>query len=142
MIEIVYCALAGFLITVQSSFNSRLSEKIGGIETVATAHLVGLLGSILMVLIIGKGDFLKINEVNKLYWTGGLLGVIIVFGITSSVGVLGPSLSMGIVVISQVITGLLIEWNGFFEHEKLKFAFNQPIGVILMLAGLIILKLK
>lgn len=142
MIEIFYCALAGFLITVQSSFNSRLSEKIGGIETVATAHLIGLIGSLLMLWMIGKGDFSKIHEVNKLYLTGGLLGVIIVFGITSSVGVLGPSLSMGIVVISQVMTGLLIEWNGLFEHEKLKFALNQPIGVILMIAGLFLLKIK
>lgn len=142
MPEIIYCALAGLLITTQSSFNARLNEKIGGIETVTLAHFIGLIGSLIALYFIGKGDFSKIQEVNKLYLTGGFLGVAIVFGITSSVGTLGPSLTMGIVVISQLIMGLIIEWGGLFGHEKINFSLNQPIGVILMIIGLIVLKAK
>lgn len=142
MAEIMYCAVAGLLISAQSSFNSRVSEKIGGIETVALAHFVGLIGSIILLFIIGRGDFTRLGEVNKTYITGGLLGVVIVLGITSSVGALGPSLTMGVVVVSQLLMGLLIEWFGLFGHEKIKFAFTQPLGIAIMVLGLFILKMK
>lgn len=142
MLEIIYCAVAGLLISAQSSFNSRVSEKIGGIETVALAHLVGFIGSVALLLIIGRGDFTKLGEVNKTYITGGLLGVVIVLGITSSVGALGPSLTMGVVVISQLLMGLLIEWVGLFGHDRIQFAYTQPLGIAIMVIGLFILKMK
>lgn len=142
MLAVFYCVISGLMISIQGSFNARMSEKIGTIETVTFTHLVGLITSLILLLIIGKGDLLKLGEAHKLYWTGGAMGVIIVFGVASSVGNLGPSLTMGIVVISQLIMGLLIEWAGLFEHEKIKFALNQPLGVAIMIVGLLVLKMK
>lgn len=142
MIEILYCTVAGLFISIQSSFNSHLSEKVGGMETVTITHLIGLITSLIILFFVGNGDISRIGEVNKLYLTGGVLGVAIVFGVTAGVGVLGPSMTMGIVVISQLAMGVIIELGGLFGHDRLKFSLNQPLGIAIMIVGLMILKMK
>ncbi|CDF58406.1 putative membrane protein [Thermobrachium celere DSM 8682] len=55
---------------------------------------------------------------------------------------LGPTYSVSTILISQLITAAVIDFFGLFGTEKIPFHFTKVVGVILMVAGIIIFKLK
>lgn len=57
MLGIIYSILAGFFITVQGVFNTRVGDKIGTLETTVVVHMVGLVTALLAVYLWGEGSF-------------------------------------------------------------------------------------
>lgn len=142
MLGIIYSILAGFFITVQGVFNTRVGDKIGTLETTVVVHMVGLVTALLAVYLWGEGSFKKIGEVNKLYLVGGMFGVIIIYSIMISFTLLGPTYAISILLITQLLVGLAIDAFGLFGTEKIQLAITKPIGILIMLAGIIVFQLK
>ena len=142
MIGVILSMLAGILIGIQGIFNTRLSDKIGLWETTAVVHAVGLLFSLLVIAIFAKGNISRIGEVNKIYLFGGVFGVIIVFCVMKGISLLGPTLSVSLVIISQLLICTLIDTFGWFGVTQVKFDFTKVAGLFLMILGLIVFKLK
>lgn len=142
MIGVILSMLAGILIGIQGIFNTRLSDKIGLWETTAVVHAVGLLFSLLVIAIFAKGNISRIGEVNKIYLFGGVFGVIIVFCVMKGISLLGPTLSVSLVIISQLLICTLIDTFGWFGATQVKFDFTKVAGLFLMIIGLIVFKLK
>ncbi|WDV46568.1 DMT family transporter [Clostridiaceae bacterium M8S5] len=139
---IIYSIIAGTLISVQSVFNARLGDKVGVIEATAIVHGVGLIVAIALASFFGDGDIKKITQVNKLYLIGGALGVMIIFSITKSIGILGGSFSITILLIAQLITITVIDLLGLFDTPKVQFDYTKPLGIFIMIVGIVVFKLK
>ncbi|MDP4178076.1 MAG: DMT family transporter [Bacillota bacterium] len=139
---IIFSIIAGICMSLQGVFNTRLSEKIGDWETSAIVQGSGLLLTLLILLFFGNGHFSNIKHVNKLYLSGGLLGVIIVFTVMKGMSSLGPGYAVGIILISQLIVAALIDIFGIFGTSKINFHYTQVIGIILMIIGVIVFKYK
>ena len=79
MLGILYSLFAGIFISLQSVFNTRVSNKIGLWETTVVVHAIGFAFAFIIMLIWGNGNFKKLESVNKLYLLGGAFGVLIIY---------------------------------------------------------------
>lgn len=142
MVGIVCSIIAGIFISLQGVFKTRLSDKIGLWETTLTVHGVGFVFALILVIILGGGNLKKIGEVNKFYLLGGMFGVLIVYGVMKGISLLGASVSTSILIIAQLVFATVIDTFGLFGSEKIKFDFTKPLGILVMIVGILIFKLK
>ncbi len=142
VIGITYSLFAGLFITLQSVFNTRISDKVGLWETTVIVHVVGLIFGLLMTIIVGKGSFKDIGQVNKIYLIGGVLGVMIVYSVMIGITSLGASLSIAIVVTTQLIFATIVDSFGLFGSPQIEFNFTKFLGILIMIIGIIIFKSK
>lgn len=140
MFGIIFSIIAGVAMSIQGVFNSRLSEKIGLWETNTLVQGSAFVLTLIVTFIWGKGNFKEIQNANKLYLTGGIIGVIITFTVMMSILKLGPTCAISIILVAQLIAAAIIDLFGLFDSEKLGFGFTKIIGVIVMIIGIIIFK--
>ena len=108
----------------QGVINTRLSEKIGLYESnvfvQGTAFVLGLVA----LWILGKGDFSAMTQVNKVYWLGGVLGLIITITVMLGIGNLSPTYAISIILISQLLVAAIIDAFGLLGAEKVAFTLS------------------
>lgn len=142
MIGWIMAVIAGAAMSVQGVMNTRLSEKIGLMESNAYVQGTAFLLSMLAAVLFGKGSFQKILTVPSLYWFGGVLGLVITLTVMVSIGQLSPTIAISVILITQLLTAALIDAFGVMESEKAAFSWNKYLGLILMIAGVVLFKLK
>lgn len=142
MLGIIYAIVSGISMSLQGVFNTRLGEKIGIWETNVLVQLIGLILTVAITLFAGKGNFKELTNANKLYLLGGVLGVIIIFTVMMSIGSLGTTYAIGIILISQITAAAIIDYFGLFGTEKINFTLKDLIGVAIMIIGIIVFKWK
>jgi bacterial/archaeal transporter family-2 protein len=128
--------------SLQGVFNTRLSDKIGPWETNTIVQSTGLALTLIILFFSHSGSYKKIGEVNKLYLIGGFIGVFIIFTVIQGIKTLGPTCSIAIILVAQLLSAACIDIFGLFDTKQLCFHFTKIIGVIIMVAGIIIFKLK
>jgi transporter family-2 protein len=139
---ILFSIAAGVFICLQSVFNTRLGDKIGFWETNTFVHGTGFAITFIVMMIIGNGSYAKIGEVNKLYLLGGLLGALILFCVMNAISALGATYSVAILLVTQLIAATLIDSLGLFNSPVIKFDISKLLGIVVMIAGIIIFKIK
>lgn len=142
MLGIVCAIISGIAMSIQGVFNTRLGEKIGVWETTVLVQAIALLCSLIIVFFYGDGSFSNLKTANKFYLLGGVLGVVITFTVIKSVGSMGPTLGIGIILIAQLLSAAIIDAFGLFGNEKIKFSLNNFIGIAIMIIGIVIFKWK
>ena len=123
-------AIAGATMAVQGAINTSLSKVIGLVESTLIVHITGLLTSL---LILG-GNYLysghlKFNFVSQAPWysfLGGILGVIIIFGVGNATTS---------IIAGQLLTAFVIDCFGFFGVQQVPFHWLKIVGLILIAAG-------
>lgn len=128
--------------SLQGVFNTRVSEKIGLWETNVFVQGTGFLVTLVILLIVGNGNFRAIKEVNKLYLLGGFLGAIIIFSVMQGISNMGPTCSIAIILVAQLTAAGLIDSFGLFNAEQIRFTLSKFIGIGIMIVGIIIFKWK
>ncbi|MGH4119052.1 DMT family transporter [Clostridium sp.] len=139
---LIFSIIAGICMSLQGVFNTRASEKIGLWETNVLVQGSGLILTLLILLIVGNGNFNAIKEVNKLYLLGGVLGSIIIFTVMQGITKLGPTYSIATILVAQLLAAGLIDSLGIFGANQIKFTLSKFIGVGTMIVGIIIFKWK
>ncbi len=142
MLGFIYAIISGISMSLQGVFNTRLGEKIGTWETNTLVQLTGLIVTLIVTVFIGKGDFKALSGANKIYLLGGAIGVVIIFTVMMSIGSLGTTCAIGIILVSQLVTAALIDYFGLFGSEKVNFTLKEFIGVAIMIIGIIVFKWK
>lgn len=142
MFAVISSLLAGICMGFQGVFNTRLNEKIGIWETNLVVQGIGLILTLLIVFTLGTGNLKNIKSCNKLYLSGGILGVIIVYTVIQGIGKLGPTCSTAIILVAQLVSASLIDAFGLFDTQRIKFDSPKIIGVLIMILGIIIFKYK
>ncbi|MDA3846706.1 MAG: DMT family transporter [Vallitaleaceae bacterium] len=133
--------VGGFVIVIQNVFNTNAGNKIGRWEMTTLVHGVGLVASIIVVLTIGKGNFKNITQVNPIYLLGGMLGVIIVASIITSVKNIGVVYTSMVMFFAQLLAGILVDHFGLFGLEKMPLSPSKIIGMVVVVGGLLIFRL-
>ena len=139
---IIFSLIAGILISLQSIFNARLSDKLGLWQTNTIVHGIGFLVSFIFFMIIKDGSLSKWNEVNKFYLLGGVFGAVIVYSVMQGITKLGPAYAIILMLVSQLIIALIIDTLGLFGTEKIALSANKAIGIVVMVVGIVVFKLK
>lgn len=142
MVGILFSLLTGILVSLQVVFNNRVSDKIGLWETTVIVHAVGLIFGIILMAVFGDGNLGKIGEVKKLYLIGGMFGVIIVYSSMVGIILLGAAFSTSVMLIAQLIVATAIDAFGLFGASRIEFDFIKLLGVLIMIIGIIVFKLR
>ena len=140
MLAIIYAIISGISMTLQGIFNTRLEEKVGTWEINAIVQGTALILTLVILMFFGNGNFKAVKEVNKLYLLGGILGVIIIFTVMKSIGSMGATVGIGIILIAQLASAGIIDAFGLFGTEKVSFGLREFIGVAIMIIGIVIFK--
>ncbi len=142
MLGVLFAVLAGAAMSVQGVMNTRLGEKIGMMESNAFVQGTAFLLSLLALLLFGKGNFKALMDTPKVYWLGGALGLAITLTVMLAIRDLSPTVAISIILISQLLVAALIDAFGLLGAERVGFHFTKYIGLLLMVGGVVLFKLK
>ena len=139
---IIFSIIAGMAMSVQGVMNTRLGEGIGNME--ANTFVQGTAFALALIVLIfwRQGSFTALGQVNKLYWLGGVLGIVITLTVMLGIKSLGTTLSISIILISQLLIAAVIYAFGLMGSEKVAFGWSKYVGLALMTGGMLLFKYK
>ena len=139
---IIFSIAAGMAMSIQGVMNTRLGEGIGNMEANAFVQGTAFLLSLLVLIFYHQGSFSELGQVNRLYWLGGLFGVIITVTVMLGIKNLGPTAAISVILISQLTAAAVIDAFGLMGSEKLAFTWSKYAGLALMTGGMLLFKWK
>ncbi|NLS45363.1 MAG: DMT family transporter [Firmicutes bacterium] len=133
----VIAVVAGISMAVQGSINTRLGQVIGNYETILVVHIIGLITILILLFVFnaGEGDLSRITRTPWYSPFGGLLGVLITWGVISSIPKLGVAVATTFIVVGQTLTALVIDHFGFFGLNPVPMTWLKGLGLVLLAAG-------
>lgn len=140
MIGFISSVIAGAAMSVQGVFNTRLNESIGLLESNTFVQGSAFVLSLIAMFAFGNGDIKAVSQVNKLYLTGGILGLVITLSVITGIKNLHPTVATSAILITQLTVSAVIEAFGLFGTEKLPFVWQNWVGIGLMIAGVLTFK--
>ena len=116
--------LAGVAMAGQGTMNSAVSKAIGLSESTFVVHMIATFAMvIILVLGFGQGDWSNYAKIPWYYYTGGLIGVMITYGVVISIAKLGAAVATTSIIVGQVLAASILDHFGFFGLEKLPFTW-------------------
>ena len=137
VIAFFLAALAGSAMAVQGALNSALGKKIGLLEATLIVLLIGTLTALLALypLGLGKGNLAHLLQVPWYYLSGGVLIVLITYGVVASIPRLGVANATTAIVAAQIITAVILDHFGVFGLQAIPFSLWRVAGFVLMAVG-------
>ena len=140
MSGMIFSVIAGAAMSVQGVFNTALAGTAGLYEANSFVQGTAFFVSLLLASILGDGSYKRILTSNKLYLTGGVLGVLITVFVMLAIKRKGATVAVSVILISQLLTAAIIDALGLFETQKVAFGLYKYIGLALMIAGVLLFK--
>ena len=140
---IVMAVGAGGVIAVQAAVNSRLGRELGN-PALATfvSFAIGtfciLLYCLLAKIMLPSGQTLV--RVPVWAWFGGLLGAIYVLIVITTTPKLGVGTMVGLTVAGQMIMAVVLDHFGLLGLERHPISLGRLMGMVLLIAGVVLLK--
>ncbi|MDO4815969.1 MAG: DMT family transporter [Bacillota bacterium] len=139
---IIFSIAAGVAMSLQGVMNTRLGEGIGNMEANAFVQATAFVLSLLVLAFYRQGSFNELGQVNKLYWLGGVFGVVITVTVMLGIKNLGPTAAISVILISQLTAAALIDAFGLMGSERVAFTWSKYAGLALMTGGMLLFKWK
>ncbi len=137
---IIFSIAAGMAMSIQGVMNTRLGEGIGNMEANAFVQGTAFALALGVLLFYRQGSFAELGSVNKLYWLGGALGLVITLTVMLGIKNLGTTLAISIILISQLLVAALIDALGLMGAEKVAFGWTKILGLAMMTGGMLVFK--
>jgi transporter family-2 protein len=136
---VILMIFAGCMAGIQSSINGALGKRIGVYESSFFSFLLGTIILLVLVVVLGKGNLSAVTEVPRWQLLGGVAGVIIVTSMILAVPNIGVASAVFAVTIGQILISMVIDHFGLFDAPVIPFNLLRFAGIILMVAGLILI---
>lgn len=136
LLALLASAASGVAMTVQAAVNAALGKPIGLAATTFLVHATGLVFS--GMVLAGAGSFRHLAGVAGVplwLWSGGLLGVFIIFTMAFTVSRLGAGLAVAVAVSAQLIAALVLDHFGWLGVPRMSVTWVRAVGVALLVAG-------
>lgn len=144
LFALLLAALAGATMAVQGTLNASLSKVVGLLEATLIVMIIGALTTLLALYPcgLGKGNVLKLGTAPWYTFGGGVLIVLITYGVAASIPKVGVANATTAIVAAQVATALLIDHCGFFGMEALSFTWWKAVGLVFLVTGTYIMLMQ
>ena len=140
LLGIIFSIIAGMSMSIQGVMNTRLGKGIGNMEANAFVQGTAFALALVVLLFYRQGSFTELGQVNKLYWLGGLLGLVITLTVMLGIKSLGTTLAISIILISQLLIAAVIDAFGLMGSEKVAFGWSKYVGLALMTGGIFLFR--
>lgn len=137
---IIFAFLGGAFITLQGVANARIGQDIGTWQAAAVTQFTGFVAAFLILMFVKEKNWQGFSQVKPIYLAGGTFAAVIIFSNITAIQHVGVTLTVSIVMISQLCITFLIDSKGWFGLAKQKMRLPQFIGIAMMIAGVVILK--
>lgn len=128
---------AGLGGAVQIAVQGRLGDRVGSLEALTTAAVVG--GVIaLTALLVTRRSLAGLGEAvggPKWQLLGGAMGAFIVFAITVAGPRIGVVATTSFLIAAQLSLAAVIDRYGWFGVERVAVTWPRVVGIGLLLAG-------
>lgn len=128
---------AGFGGAVQIAVQGRLGDRVGSLEAVATASLIGGLVA-LVVLLLARRSLAGIGDAlgsPKWMLLGGVMSALIILAITVAGPRIGIVATTSVLIAAQFTLATVIDRNGWFGVERVAATWPRLLGVALLFVG-------
>lgn len=134
---------AGAIIPIQTSLNAGLSRHLQntGYSTLAVFSFATL--TIATIMLLKQDPFpgvQKFTSVSIVQYFGGLIGLAYIFIVTWLAPKIGVGPTTGFVVVGQVVAAVVIDHYGWLNVPQITITWQRALGIVLMLAGLFLIK--
>jgi bacterial/archaeal transporter family-2 protein len=136
-IAAVLAFAAGLGGAVQIAVQGRLGERVGSLEALTTAAVVGGAIALVVLLVVrrsvgGVGDAFGGPKWQLL---GGVMGVFIVFAVTYAGPRIGVVATTAFLIAAQFALAAAIDRYGWFGVERIAITWPRLVGIGLLFAG-------
>ncbi len=122
---------------MQIAVQSRLGDRVGSLEALTTAAVVG--GAIaLLALLVARRSLGGIGEAvegPKWQLLGGVMGAFIVFAITVAGPRIGVVATTAFLIAAQLGLATVIDRYGWFGVERVGVTWWRISGIVLLVTG-------
>ena len=128
---------AGLGGAVQIAVQGRLGDRVGSLEALATASLIGALIALLVLVVVrrslaGLGDALGSP---KWMLLGGVMSALIILAITVAGPRIGVVATTAVLVAAQFALATVIDRYGWFGVEQVALTWPRVLGIALLALG-------
>lgn len=135
---ILFAVFAGIFITLQGTFNAKLSSHIGIWSTSIITHLIGFIIATTVFLLKKEEKVTDLKSIKKIYLVAGAFGGFIICAETMAIYSLGVTLTAGTLMVAQLLTATVIEMKGLFHIKKIQMERYHIVGTIIMIIGIVV----
>ncbi|ETY75732.1 hypothetical protein LFAB_00465 [Lactiplantibacillus fabifermentans T30PCM01] len=143
MVFIVLAVLAGLFQPIQSGINSQLKLDVN--SSYLSGAISNFIGAVVMCILAFtlERDGLKMPVLSGNHWwnwTGGILSALIVSAMIILPKKISYSSFFALFIFGQLLMSLVIDYYGLFGSERVPLDFSRILGVVLLLAGVVLIK--
>jgi transporter family-2 protein len=138
-LAVLLTAVAGGLIAAQAPINANLGKATGSMAAALVSFSIGTLALAAVVVISGKaGGLANTFDVSWYYLLGGLLGALYVLNALVAVSAIGAGGVAAATVFGQLTASVAIDRLGLFGLDEVALSPQRVLGVVLLLAGTVL----
>jgi len=131
-VSLLLAFLAGVLAAIQGTINSLVGKTTGQYVMIIGVSLVQM---VLAALFLFRGG--GALPVTILPWivAGGIMGVVIMFGVSASIPAIGAMTAFVLLIFGQIVTSALIDHFGWFGVTRSPLTLQKIGSLLLILTG-------
>lgn len=129
----------GVAAAVQPVINARLAAKTGVLESATISFAVGTVVLLILSLATAKDPFRGMADAQVWEMSGGLFGAFFVALTILAVPRLGVTTVMAALIVAQLATGLVFDHYGLLGMRVSPIDLKRCLGVLLLLAGTVLI---
>ncbi len=130
--------LAGVAMSIQSGVNSQLRAATQHPVLSAFISFVGGTLALAVLLFLSKQPVPSFQSFSSIEWykfTGGLLGVAVVYIVLLSVQEVGAANLFVLIVAGQLLTAVVMDHFGVLGMKESPINLQKVLGILLVIAG-------
>ncbi len=127
--------VCGIAVAIQAQFTGAMQRQIGTLESTFITYFSGGLIIALVTLAARGGNLAAARSLPWYVWSAGVLGLVIIFTLSLSVGQIGLVPALVIITVSQFVVGAVINHFGLLGAAINPMDFSKLLGFVLLGAG-------
>ena len=130
-------AAAGLGGAVQIAVQGRLGDRVGSLEAMATASLIGA-ALALVVLLVARRSLAGLSDAAgspKWMLLGGVMSALIILAITVAGPRIGVVATTAFLIAAQFALAAVIDRYGWFGVDRIGFSWLRVLGIGLLVVG-------
>jgi transporter family-2 protein len=129
--------VAGLGGAVQIAVQGRLGDRVGSIEAMATASVIGAAIALLVLLVVRRsvGGVGEALGAPKWMLLGGLMSALIILAITVAGPRIGIVATTAVLIAAQFSLATVIDRYGWFGVERIAVSWQRVLGIGLLFVG-------
>ena len=132
---VLAAVVCGIAVAIQAQFTGTMQRQVGTLESTFITYFSGGLIIALVTLAFRGANLGAARSLPWYVWSAGVLGLVIIFTLSLSVGQIGLVPALVIITVSQFVVGAIINHFGLLGAAVNPIDLAKLVGLILLGIG-------